>query len=106
MLTLASESCLANSPRAPGLSSISTSSTSRWSGDPHPCALERLPAPGNGVVVKEQVDDTPALTGERCKTANTDAGLASDLSQPGRLSRPVFENHSKVRGHRIFDPAT
>jgi len=75
-------------------------------GDPHPGALERLPAPGHGLIVKEQVDDTPALTGERRKTANTDAGFARDLSQPGKLSRPVFENHSQVRGHRIFDLAT
>ena len=75
-------------------------------GDPHPGAFERLPAPGNGLVVNEQVDDTPALTGERRKTANTDPDFASDLPQPGKLSRPVFKNHSQVRGHRIFDTAT
>src|SRR5712691_5939372 len=27
-------------------------------GDPHPGALERLPAPGNGLVVKEEVDES------------------------------------------------
>ena len=52
------------------------------------------------------MDDTPALTGERGETANTDADFASDFSQPGKLSRPVFKNHSQVRGHRIFDLAT
>ena len=75
-------------------------------GDPHPGALERLPAPGNGLVVNEQVDDAPALTSERRKTANTDADFSSDLSQPGKLSRPVFKDHSQVRGHRNFDLAT
>ena len=59
----------------------------------------------NGRVVKEQVDDTPALTGERRQTADADADFARDLSQPGKLSRPVFENYSQIRGHRIFDPA-
>jgi len=75
-------------------------------GDPHPGALERLPTPGHGLVVKEYVDDTPSLTGERRKTADADADFARDLSQPGKLSRPVFKNHSQVRGHRIFDLAT
>jgi hypothetical protein len=75
-------------------------------GDPHAGALERFPAPGNGLVVKEQVDNTPAFTGERRKAANTGTDFASDLSQPGKLSRPVFKNHSQVRGHRIFDLAT
>jgi hypothetical protein len=75
-------------------------------GDPHPGALKRLPAPGNGLIIKEQMDDTPALTGERGETANTDADFASDFSQPGKLSRPVLENHSQVRRHRIFDLAT
>src|SRR6516164_2006371 len=42
-------------------------------GDPHPGTLERLPAPGHGLVVKEQVDDAPALAGERSKTANADS---------------------------------
>src|SRR5262249_35267376 len=69
-------------------------------GDPHPGALERLPAPGNRFVVEEQVDDTPALTSERRKTTDTDADFASELPQP------VFENHSQVRGHLIFDLAT
>jgi hypothetical protein len=74
-------------------------------GDPHPGALERLPAPGNGLVVKEQVNDAPALAGERRKAADTDAGFASDLCQPGKLSRLVFENHRQIRGHRTFDLA-
>jgi hypothetical protein len=74
-------------------------------GDPHPGALERLPALNDGVVVQEQVDDAPALTGERRKTTDTGADFASDFPQPGKLSRPVFENHSQVRGHRIFDLA-
>ena len=75
-------------------------------GNPHSGALERRPASGHGFVVEKQVDDTPALTGERRKPANADAGFASDLSQPGQLSRPVFEDHCQVRGHRIFDLAT
>jgi len=73
--------------------------------DPHPGTLERLPAPGHGLVVKEQVDDAPALAGERSKTANADSHFTNDLPQPGKLSRPVFENYSQIRGHRIFDPA-
>ena len=75
-------------------------------GDPYPGALERLPALGNRIVIEEQVDDTPALPGERRKAADADTGFASDLPQPGKLSRPVFENHSQVRGHLIFDLAT
>jgi hypothetical protein len=67
-------------------------------GDSHPGALERLPAPGNGLVVKEQVEDAPALTGERRKTANADASFAGDLSQPGKLSRPALKNHSQSVG--------
>src|SRR5262245_4476453 len=45
-------------------------------GNPYPGALERLPAPGCGFVVEEQVDNTPALAGERRKAADTDAGFA------------------------------
>ena len=52
------------------------------------------------------MNDAPALAGEGCKTANTDSRFASDLSQPGKLSRPVFENHRQIRGHRTFDLAT
>src|SRR5215475_9364702 len=74
-------------------------------GDPDPGTLQRLPAPGNGSVIEEQMGDTPALTGERREAADTDADFASDLPQPGELSWPVFENHSQVRGHRIFDHA-
>src|SRR5262249_10041704 len=74
-------------------------------GDPDPGTLQRLPAPGNGSVIEEQMGDTPALTGERREAADTDADFASDLPQPGKLSWPVFENHSQVRGHRIFDHA-
>jgi hypothetical protein len=74
-------------------------------GDPHPGTLKRLPAPGHGLVVKEQVNDAPALAGERRKTPDADSHFASDLPQPGKLSRPVFENYSQIREHRIFDPA-
>jgi hypothetical protein len=71
-------------------------------GDPHAGPLERLPAPGNSMVVKEHVHDTPALAGERRETADTDSRFASDLPQPGKLSRPVFENHRQIRGHRTL----
>src|SRR5690348_12455364 len=46
-------------------------------GDSHSGALERLPALGHGLVVKEQVNDAPALAGERRKTADADSRLAS-----------------------------
>jgi hypothetical protein len=75
-------------------------------GDPDPGALKRLPAQSHGVVVKQQVDDTSALTSESRKASDTDADFPSDLRQPGKLSRPVFENHCQVRRHRIFDLAT
>ena len=75
-------------------------------GDPDPGALKRLPAQSHGVVVEQQVDDTSALTSEPRKAPDTDADFPSDLRQPGKLSRPVFENHCQVRRHRIFDLAT
>jgi len=52
------------------------------------------------------MDHSPALTGERRQAADADAGFARDFSQPGKLSRPVFENHSQVCGHRTCDLAT
>ena len=55
-------------------------------GDAHPGTLERLPAPGHGLVVKEQVNNAPTLAGERRKTANADSHFASDLPQPGKPS--------------------
>lgn len=75
-------------------------------GDPDPGALKRLPAQSHGVVVEQQVDDTSALTNESRKAPDTDADFPSDLRQPGKLSRLVFENHCQVRRHRIFDLAT
>jgi hypothetical protein len=58
-------------------------------GDPDPGAVERRPASGHGLVVQEQVDDTPALTGEGRKGTDADTGLADNLPQPGQLTRPV-----------------
>src|SRR6266568_2745364 len=105
MLTLASASCLVSSPRAPGRSSMSTTSTSRWSAIPIPA---RSSASRHRCTVSSSrsMHDTPALTGERRNAADTDPGFPSDLPQPGKLSRPVFEDHCQVRGHRIFDLAT
>src|SRR5712691_5713853 len=75
-------------------------------GDPHPGAPERRPASGHGIVVQQHMDDTPALTGEGRKATDTDARFASNLPQPGQLTRPVLENNCQVRGHRILDLPT
>src|SRR5271169_2055624 len=74
-------------------------------GDPHPGALKRRPASGHGLIVKEHVHDTPALTSEGRQAMDSNTRLAGNLPQPGQLARPVLENHCQVCGHRIFDPS-
>ena len=86
--------------------STSITKTSRASADPHPGALKRGPASGHGLIVEEQVHDTPALTGEGRQAMDGHTGLAGDLPQPGQLARPVLENHCQVCGHRIVDSST
>src|SRR6266545_1714058 len=56
--------------------------------DSYSGALKRRPAPGHGLFVQEHVNNTPALTGEGRKAADTDTSFASDLRQPGQLARP------------------
>src|SRR6266516_7052756 len=75
-------------------------------GDPQSGAFERRPAPGDGLVVQQHMDDTPALTGERRKAMDTDVGFTSNLGQPGKLTGPVLENHCQVGRHRILDLLT
>jgi hypothetical protein len=59
--------------------------------DSDPGLLKGRPAAGQGVVVQEHVDDTPAFTREGRKARDTDTDFASDLpsraSSPGRCSR-------------------
>ena len=70
--------------------------------DPYSGALKGRPAAGHGIVVQEHVDNTPALTREGRKATDADTSFASDLPQPGQLTRPVLENHRQIRGHRIL----
>src|SRR5438034_9616101 len=72
------------------------------SSDPYSGALKGRPAPGHGLIVQEHMDNTPALTREGREATDTDTSFASDLPQPGKLTRPVLENHRQIRGHRIL----